>query len=93
MCAYWLFILKHELHAAGCTLALSVSPTERDLDAGKLQTATYKSWDQLSQVLAQAGITPDKLRSTQATLDSVGFDTLRDVSLSGEQVHNLGFKP
>ena len=91
MCAYWLYILKHEVHAEGCTLALSVSPTERDLDTGKLQMATYKSWDQLSPVLAQAGITPETLRSTKAALDSDGWDTLRDVSLSCEQVHRLGF--
>lgn len=38
MCAYWLYILKHELNAEGCTLALSVSPTERHVN-GRLQTA------------------------------------------------------
>ena len=91
MCAYWLYILKHELHAEGCTLALSVSPTERDAD-GKLQTATYKSWNELSEVLDQAGVSPDVIRCTKRALDSEGLDTLRDISLSPEQLHRLGFK-
>ena len=89
MCAYWLYILKHELHAEGCTLAMSVSPTERDLDSGKLQTATYKSWDHLSPVLAEAGISPETLQSTKAALDSDGWETLRDISLRANKCTNL----
>ena len=90
MC-YWLYILKHELHAQGCTLALSVSPHEYDVEGGKLQTANYKSWEQLSDVLLRAGIAPEILGSTKATLETEGLDTLRDVALSPEQLRILGF--
>lgn len=92
MCAYWLYILKHELHAEGCTLALSVSPTERDV-SGTLQTVSYRSWNQLSHALAQAGIGPDALRRAKIAVDSEGLDTLREISLSPTQLHTLGFEP
>jgi hypothetical protein len=69
-----------------------VSPAEQNFDGGKLQTATYKSWDQLSEVLAGAGISPETLRSTKAALDSEGLYTLRDIALSPEQLLSLGFK-
>ena len=90
MC-YWLYILKHELHAQGCTLALSVSPHEHDVEGGRLQTANYKSWEQLSDVLLRAGIAPEILRRTKAALESEGLDTLRDLVLSPEQLQTLGF--
>ena len=92
MCAFWLYILKHELHSEGCTLALSLSPTEKVADSGKLQTVTFKSWNQLSQALASAGFDAATLRGTKVTLDLEGLDTLRDVSLSPEQLYSLGFK-
>lgn len=91
MCAYWLYILKHELHAEGCTLALSVSPTERDVN-GTLQTVSYKSWDQLSEALAQAGIGRDALQRAKEALDSKGLDTFRDLPLSAVQLQTLGFR-
>ena len=91
MC-YWLYILKHELHAQGCTLALSASPHEHDVEGGKLQTTNYKSWEQLSDVLLRAGIAPHILHSTKAAFESEGLDTLRDVALSPEQLHILGFQ-
>lgn len=91
MCAYWLYILKHELHAEGCTLALSVSPTERDMN-GTLQTVSYKSWNQLSDALDRAGIGPDALRKAKEALDSEGLDTLRDIPLSPAQLRTLGFR-
>jgi len=90
MC-YWLYILKHELQAQGCTLALSVSPHEHDVGGGRLQTANYRSWEQLSDVLLRAGIAPEILRSTKAAIESEGWDTLRDVVLSQEQLRVLGF--
>jgi hypothetical protein len=91
MCRYWLYILRHELHVEGCTLALSASPYERDVDGAKLQTSTYKSWQQLSEVLLFAGLDPKAVRSTKAVLESEGLDTLRDVPLSPEQLRILGF--
>ena len=50
MCNYWLHILEHDPHVEGCTLALSVSPTGRDVDGGKLHTLNSKSWDELAEV-------------------------------------------
>ena len=91
MCSYWLYILKHELHAEGCTLALSVFPTERD-ECRSLQTVSYKSWHQLSDALSQAGVDREALRRTKVAVDSEGLDTLRDISLSPAQLHVLGFK-
>ena len=91
MCAYWLYILKHELHAEGCTLALSVSPTEKVVDGGKLRTVTFKSSTALAEVLARAGINSEAIRSAKAALDLEGLHTLRDVSLSPGQLHALGF--
>jgi hypothetical protein len=85
MCAYWLYILKHELHAEGCTLAVSVSPTKHGDDGGKLKTANYKSREQLSEVLLHAGIAPETLQSTKAALESEGL------ALSPEQLRTLGF--
>jgi hypothetical protein len=92
MCSYWLYILKHDLHSRGCTLAISASPHERDLDSGKLQTANYRSWKQLSEALIQAGIDPAIVRNIEAPLESEGLETLRDLLLSDEQVRTLGFR-
>ena len=92
MCAFWLYILKHELHAEGCTLALDVSPTEKFVDGLELQTVNFKSWNQLAEALARAGFDSMTIRDTEMALDSEGLQTLREVSLSPEQLHNLGFK-
>jgi len=93
MCAFRLYILKHESHSEDCTLALSVSPTERNLDGGKLQTTSYKSWHRLSEMLSQAGIAAEALVNGKAPLDAKGFSTVREISLSPDQLHSLGFRP
>ena len=93
MCNYWLYILKHEPHVEGCTLAVSVSPTERNTDGGKLQTVKFASWSELLELLATVGIRREILTRTQATLDSEGLETLREIPLSPEQLHALGFHP
>ena len=92
MCNYWLYILKHEYHVEGCTLALSVSPTERDVQGQKLQTVQFKSWADLFGVLAKVGISSEFLRHAKATLDSEGLETLREIPLSEGQLHTLGFR-
>ena len=91
MCNYWLYILKHEPHVEACTLALSVSPTERDFEDAKLQTKNYKSWAELFEVLTKMGIPGEILRTTKLALDSGGIETLREIPLSSEQLHILGF--
>jgi len=65
MCNYWLYILRHEPHVEGCTLAISVSPTERDLD-GKLQTKHFKSWDALLELLVK--VVPTNRTASNPTL-------------------------
>ncbi len=91
MCHYWLYILKHELLAEGCTLALSSSALDPNWKMGKLQTKNYRSWEELSIALTQAGIEPEIIRSSKAALDSDGLHTLWDVDLSEEQLRTLGF--
>ena len=92
MCNYWLHILKDEPHVESCTLALSVSPCERDVDGTRLQTVHYKSWQQLSAALSKVGIGYELLQRAKFTLDSAGLETLREIPLSPEQLGVLGFK-
>ena len=92
MCNYWLYILKDEPHVESCTLALSVSPCEHDVDGSKLQTVHYKSWQQLSAALSKVGINCETLKCLKLTLNSAGLETLHEIPLSPEQLNILGFK-
>lgn len=92
MSNYWLYILKDEPCVQGCTLGLSVSPLEQDVDGAKLQTKHYRSWHQLSHALTSVGISPEMLRSSKAELDADGWYTLREIRLSCEQLQALGFR-
>ena len=91
MCNYWLYILKHEPQVEGCTLALSISPTEPDFEDGTLQTTNYQSWSELFVVLTKVGISVEMLREARLALDSGGIETVREVPLSSAQLHTLGF--
>lgn len=92
MCNYWLHILKDEPHVESCTLALSVSPCERDVEGTKLQTVHYKSWQQLSAALSKVGVSYETLQNVKFALDSAGLETLHEIPLSQEQLNTLGFK-
>jgi hypothetical protein len=92
MCNYWLYILKHEPHVEGCALAVSISPTERDVRDGNLQITTFKSVTDLLEMLGKVGISSEMLQQAKAGLDSDGWETLREIPLSGEQLNMLGFK-
>jgi hypothetical protein len=90
MKTYWIHVLRMGPTSQSLTIALSDTPTQINYGA-PLPTAIYPSWEKLSAAFIGVGVSFDTLTDTKARIWSQGFATVRDISLSEEQLEMLGF--
>jgi hypothetical protein len=92
MAAYWIHVLRMGPTSQSLTIALSDTPTQINYGA-PLPTAIYPSWEKLSAAFIGVGVSFDTLTQTKGSIRSDGFATMKDISLSEEQLEMLGFNP
>jgi hypothetical protein len=89
MRGYWLHIVKHSPTAEGYTLAVSPSPGDREALGQSLQSARYDTWQNLSSALSAIGLSAVMLNKISVTVLKQGFDTVRELQLSDDQLGDV----
>jgi hypothetical protein len=87
---YCIHVLRMGPTSQSLTIALADAPIQNNFGA-PLPTAVHASWEQLSASLTGVGVSFAALDETKARIRSHGFATLKDISLSEDQLEILGF--
>jgi len=91
---YWLHILESKSPQSGMpstyTLARANDP-DRHAEGGAMPTVHYPAWEQLAGKLSAIGFGNSVLQSAKEDLDSTGGHTLPFVSLTDDELKQLGF--
>jgi len=91
MQTYWFHILESKSAQMGAPSTYILAKSLQNSTGGAMATVQYLSWERLSGKLSSVGIRGDVLQQTKESLDSTGSADFREVSLSDDQLAQLGF--
>ena len=89
MNTYWIHIIRAD--SGGQVFTIALSGAERATFGSLLPTVKYPNWKRLSEAFSSIGIPVSILDKLRSNLESVGFDSLRGIALSEQDIVSLGF--